>query len=558
MAEFIIPLNDNRLGLIQQTLEIFPSQPLNSAVDLDGVTISQKGAVSLFPGREIIIADDDETPPLNSTDVKYQSYYTDEDNNQIPIIYTDDGEEGEWFYGDYAEGTATSLGTVTGGATVFCKQVRDLATGDRVLIFSSSTEVPKKSVNLDPLEDLDGYPANYATNFDADVDQSEISEDPSNFSVPENPPFLEVHKNKVWLADGILVMHSVTFKYESWQNNDDDGIKRAGWIQINPGDQLGDIVAIVSWQNSLVVFKKRGIYLITGSHSRALSGNTPGDPFVVTKTPSPIGLAGPYAFDVKEDDITFLDNNGDLRSLVQSIFKETASQEPLSYVVQPKFRMIPESDRKKVVVKDNTDLKHIWVGFHDGTDDDAKNNAVGIYDYRIGNWTFIHNVIKPQSLLYLEDKGFYTGTRDGEIHKQYTGTTHGLYTRPAFYTLPWFGAIDAKGNPTGERFRIKRLELDFASVKEGKLLCEVTWQNREGRYYDINFLDSHEGIWDDSDWDDALWGSGTGRDIIPKVVKPLGSGKLAQLKFYSSREDFAWTWVGGNAICESFGRLGVS
>ena len=49
-------------------------------------------------------------------------------------------------------------------------------------------------------------------------------------------------------------------------------------------------------------------------------------------------------------------------------------------------------------------------------------------------------------------------------------------------------------------------------------------------------------------------GSGTGRNLIPKVVKPLGSGFKAQIKIFSSREDFAWTWFEGLAVCEAYGR----
>lgn len=551
MAYFQIPLKDNFLGLIQKTLETSDSQPLNSAVDLDGVAISTKGAVSLFPGRTEKI-----TTGLGGRPVKYQTFYTDANNDQIPILYVDNGTTAEWFRADYDAGTVTSLGTVTANAkTVNCRQVRDLSTGDRVLIMTSDVEVPKKSVNLGALANLGGWPPNYVVSYSASLDLSEISEDPNNFSVPTKPPLLESHKNKIWLADGIFEAHSETFAYELWTNNSTT-IKRAGWIQINPGDLLGDIIAIARWQDVLVTFKKRAIYLTFGSHSRALTGTTTdGDPFRVIRTPSPVGIAGPYAWDYLEDDIVFMDNLGEVRLLSQAILKDQGKQRPLSELVKAKFQAIPEADRKNVIIKVNSDRKHVWVGYHDGNDANSNNNAVGLYDYQLKNWTFIHGVIKPASFLFLEDRGFYVGTYDGKIHKQYDGTTHGLTNptlRPAFYTLPWIS------HPKGNKFRIKALEMWFASIKAGKVMIEVTWQNRQGQYYDIIFTSAEaEGTakWDSATWDTDVWGSGSGRSFIKKVIKPRGSGFKAQIKIYSSQEDFAWTWAEGIAHCESFGRV---
>lgn len=552
MAEFTIPLINNGLGLIQQMLETTDSQPLNSAVDLNGMAISTKGAVSLFPGKTEKVA----AAVFNSDNIRYQSYYVNSSNVQIPIIYTDDGSNAAWWYGDYSAGTATSLGSVTAGganAVVCCRQTTDLATGNRILIFTSSHEVPKKSTNLGALATLGGYAGlNYTASYDATSDQSEISQAPSAFSVPTMPFGVEVHKNKTWLISDNLVQHSETFTFETWVNNATN-IKRAGWIQINPGDNLGPNVVGFRWQDVLIIGKKRGIYLIYGSHSRGLTPSTvEGDPFKVVRTPSPVGFAGPNAWDYLNDDVIFMDNLGNIRLLSQAILKDQASQDVLSFPVQPEFQKLPAEDRKKVYIRNNTDKKHIWIGYHNGDDADDLNNAVAIYDYRLKNWTFIHDVIKPSSMLFLEDSGFYVGNRTGSIDKQYSGTTHSLGAlRPAWYTLPWIK------DPKGQRFRIKKLRMDFADVMEGKVLIEVTWQNRKGKYYEILFSETDAlstSEWDVDDWDSAIWGSGTGRDIIPKTIKPRGSGLLAQIKIYSSLDNFSYTWMGGLATCHRYGR----
>ncbi len=531
-----VPLNRNTGGLDLRSNEA--DQSLNSALDLDGVMLSQKGSILNFPGRAEKI-----TTGLGGRPVKYQTIFLDDSVNpakEVPILYVDNGTTAEWFKADFDLGTVTSLGTVTVGGVVNAVQFKN------DLIITSSAHVPQVSANLGALANLAGYPPNYGTPYNAAIDLTEWSDDPANFSVPTQPDKCEAHVNRTWIADRKLLMGSVLHKDSTWTSTA-TSVLRHWYANINPSDGLGDFVQIKRWNDYLSIFKQKGIYLLEGTHPRGVTGN---NPFNVIRTPATVGLAGPQALDRVLNDIVFLDNNGYAKLLSNTILKPDAIEADIGERVQPVFDKIPKDKLKDAWVRTFPRLNQVWFGFENSTGAVAgQKNAVAIWDYRVDNWTKAENIILPASLNVVNNK-FYTGTYDGKIHQQISGNTHGLTQRYSKYVWSWIYA-------SGVRFGIPRIELWFSGVTAGKLLVEVTFQDRKGQYYPINFTAQDAALYDVSKFDESYFGSGTGRTLIKKTIFPSGSGFRAQIKLYSEQEGFAWEYVDGLAYLFPMGHQQV-
>ncbi len=180
----------------------------------------------------------------------------------------------------------------------------------------------------------------------------------------------------------------------------------------------------------------------------------------------------------------------------------------------------------------------VWVAYNDGSASAVagKNNAIAIWDYRLNNWTKISNVIKAASILVHNNK-LYTGTYDGAIHQQYSGTTHGLTERASSYYFPWI-------NP-GSDFNIASVDLTFAGATAGRLLFQTIFNNGTEQYSPIDFVANTAGVYDTSLWDNAYYSAGSGRTLIKKTINPSGYGSKCQLRLYSNQENFAWTFLEG-------------
>ena len=534
-TQVILKGNTEGLDTKSDELNISPK----ASPSLDGVVISQNGSISTLPGREIVVPSNVSDGKLAGRPVKYQTVYMDDSGAQaveVPILYADDGSTAQWFYGDYSTGALTSLGTVTANGD-FVNATQFLAD----LIIASNAHIPKKSASLAAIGNLGGYPPNYTIDYVAGIDKTIFSRDPSNFTVPTMPGLVEAHVNSVWLGSRDFLGKSIPFASGTWTGSNTD-VYRQYWLN-NPGDNLGDYVQIKRWNDYLALFKQRGIYLLEGTHPSGVPGSRPFNPI---KTPASVGLAGCQALDYVLNDILFADSSGYLQLLSAAILKETAQQKPVSEFIQSVLDDIPTDERKNIIIRSFPRKNQVWVAYNDGSSlaTSGQNNCLAIWDYRLNNWTKASNILSIASMLVLNNQ-MYTGTYDGAIHKQYSGTTHGLETRIASYYFPWI-------NP-GTDFSIPSIDLTFTGATPGLLKVQVIFDTGIEQYYDIVFNANDEGVYDVSNWDEVYYSSGAGRPLIKKTIYPVGSGSKAQIRLYSSQEDFAWTFLEGVVNIDTMG-----
>lgn len=180
------------------------------------------------------------------------------------------------------------------------------------------------------------------------------------------------------------------------------------------------------------------------------------------------------------------------------------------------------------------------------------NNKILIYDYAkidpqsqtgalAKAWVKATDIIKAASIYYDDiTQSLYTSTYDGKIHKQDTGTTHGLSRRVSFYTQSW---VDSGKKYAHNNKQAKQLILWVTAMTAGTLNIDYSWDNRHGGIIPIVFDPSAEGVWGDDWTTELIWSSGTGRKLYKYEIRPSGHGKLFQFKLYSWTEGFQWTVV---------------
>ena len=337
--------------------------------------------------------------------------------------------------------------------------------------------------------------------------------------------FLAFHKECMFSAWDQRVRWSHPGSAEDWRTND--------WIDVGVGDGGSWVRAMVSFKNALVIFKKRGVYVLEGD---------PPSGFSLVKLTTELGVERPTAVCVTEDALYFWDARTGLWKY---------DGERLEYVFE---RIYPLIDDEKLDPSESQNAKiayhrrRVYVAVVHQAEPWVDQAVTLVYAPDVGEqgaWT-IHDT--PARMLHVHDRGpgseaqllGATGGRAYEydvedVHEDEmtVGTTTAI---PAWYTTRWF---DAR-NPA-MRKRWKR-PIVVARSEQNTLIPVDVLTDYNPTTVSKTFLlettlDVGDGVWDVGDWDDMEWAAEVGsRSGILRGAN-LGTGTAKALRFKNSTAD---------------------
>jgi hypothetical protein len=221
---------------------------------------------------------------------------------QRMIVFCSDGK----VYKDSGSGTfPTVVGTgfnTNEVVPVFFECGKESAAGNRKLVFITGKDAPK-------------FISGDANTF------SSFTSVPADWSGSQQPVTATMHEGRAWYALGHRLYYSST------ADHTDVNGAGSGVMAVFPGEG-SEIRAIASYKGILVVWKyPRGVYIVDTS-----------DPVLanwrVTRVSGAVGIAGPRAWTALDDDLTWVDESGNIQllSAVQrfgSVAPRNLSQEAL-------------------------------------------------------------------------------------------------------------------------------------------------------------------------------------------------------------------------------------
>ena len=207
---------------------------------------------------------------------------------QRNVILTTDGKlllEGETpgdFSGVLASGLSTSYTTipifVEGGAEGITK-------ARKLFVFTGSNQVRVVAGNTIPATVVAKPPADWGSTF---------------------PTVGALHQNRLWAAGNTSDPHRLY--YSTTGDHEDFQAASAGTLSVYPGEFDG-INALISMKGRLIIFKRpKGIYIadVTDPNLQGWS---------VQRITRSVGIAGPNAWFTVDDQILFMDGNGNIHNL---------------------------------------------------------------------------------------------------------------------------------------------------------------------------------------------------------------------------------------------------
>lgn len=272
-----LPLGTGGLNASDNPSSVGPNELVQAdTITFDGDTIHKEGGASKFTDSQLtdsggspvsIIAGIEYTP---SPTVSRQIILTSEGK-----CLKDDGSAGTF-------GTSLATGLTVGDAAVFIQGGKEAAGSDTHLFLMTGSDAVQ-------VLDADG------------TAMADIATPPADWTGTSQPTVGAIHEGRLWGAGNSNDPHRVY--YSTTSDHEDFGGTGSGSISVYPGSGA-KIVGLASFKGWLVVFKwPQGIYAVD---TTAVSDSN----WKVRQISTGIGVAGPGAVEVVEDDIYFINQNG--------------------------------------------------------------------------------------------------------------------------------------------------------------------------------------------------------------------------------------------------------
>lgn len=314
--------------------------------------------------------------------------------------------------------------------------------------------------------------------------------------------------------------------------NNPDSWPANNYIDVEPEDADG-IIAVVQYQASLYIFKKRSI------HQLIITGLDGAEAFVVRPIARGIGA---YA----KNSVKVLDTSGIIFLGQNGIYTfDGSSIELISDNIQ---RTVDDLARNRYAYSVGAIYRpknQYWLAVSTAT----LNQKVLIYDYVQNSWS-IYTGINASAIASAEDSNgnqiLLTGSNTGNVHKQDVESENdnpdGVETAiNAFYTTQdlYFGAPELD-----KTFRYLYV---FTIVNTTTTVTVQSAYNFESGYVDsFSFQLEEEGeLWDTAVWNSATWPQSANRVFRVRLDR---TGRAMRLKFSNNTTDqllgiLGWTIV---------------
>lgn len=134
---------------------------------------------------------------------------------------------------------------------------------------------------------------------------TDLSTPPTDWSGANQPTFGFNHEGRMWGGGNANDPHRLY--YSTIGDHEDYTGAGSGTIAVYPGEGEG-LVGGVSYKGAAIVFKKQGIYFVDTSNSTVANWR-------VKRISGRLGAAGVRCFAIMEEDVIYIDQNGDIRML---------------------------------------------------------------------------------------------------------------------------------------------------------------------------------------------------------------------------------------------------
>lgn len=342
---------------------------------------------------------------------------------------------------------------------------------------------------------------------------------------PPRGKYIEVWNDRVWIAgtgtNSSVIFGSKLGNPEDWTDTTLD----IGAVTLDVGKNDGDkITGLISFRNSLFIFKRNSIYVLSSTSSPATASSR----YRIDQYTKNLGCVAPNSIKPVLDDVLFLSDSGvaslsaaslvgDLQTslLSRKIFELTTflrTTQDISAIV------IPEVNQYWLMLPDYANPKgvsEVWVMDYQ----QIQNGKVRWvrFDGRVAG-----NVM---SVTYINGARRYViGVKEGS----------GVY-RPYIYTpKDTTNLTDGKGNqnrPYSKKIKTRAFNLELALIRKlfdkfglsfrtlsATLALTVQYyfdnNTQTGDIYNLTFNTSLSGgLWDIGLWDTAVWDSAQIRDV---------------------------------------------
>lgn len=343
-------------------------------------------------------------------------------------------------------------------------------------------------------------------------------------SPPTGGVFGFQYGNRTFIMDTTKIYWSVLLNSEDWTS---DGSGNAS-IEPNDGDVL--VTAAPLNLNSVLLFKKSSVYLMTGRES----------PFPVFPLFKGVGCAGAHGA------VVF---NG------------------ICYFIDPTAKMVVTDGSSILDIQNLSDADDVWDGFRSfrlpyiqgqvisGADfdvivwsctktDENTNDFAVVWDLRNKCWMTFSTGYEANAFTVTSDGQVYMGGYDGKVYKEFASNT---YTEASNGSAAISWSVESDWITLDSLLSIKqvnRYNALYMNRDSGTATFSYGYDFTDSLTTDVfSIVNPSAAIWDSSKWDQSFWDGYRGR-IQNNFV--LGRGNV-----------FKWKLSGSNAVSYRFSRVSL-
>lgn len=314
----------------------------------------------------------------------------------------------------------------------------------------------------------------------------------------------KAYKARLFIASGSGLYYSALGNPNDWTTMGD-----AGSI-VNFHNDSSPILALENYGEFLAIYKKKGIYV--------LSGSAPSD-FVI-KPVADNGCISPWAVGTVNNNQYFF-NGESITTLNFNSLGQITIADDISIKIKSIFSELNTSKFSEAICIPYQSKNQIWYYFSSETSENL--DICYIYDYFHKSW--FKRVGLPVTCGTSIDEKIYTGTPDGKILLEDTEDSFDGEAIEAWWFSPWF----TFGVPDSSK---EILSFNVWLYQNQKYPFDVVYSmdysQTDRVYKTVEVVSEDELVWDNSLWDINNW---TSNKAVRKKIPLVGSCESLQIGF---------------------------
>jgi hypothetical protein len=315
---------------------------------------------------------------------------------------------------------------------------------------------------------------------------------------------IKSYKARVFIAAGSGLYYSALGNPYDWTTADD-----AGSI-VNFHNDSSPILALENYGEFLAIYKKNGIYV--------LSGSAP-ENFVI-KPVADKGCISPFAIGTVNNHQYFF-NGESITTLNFNSLGQITIADDVSIKIKSIFPELNTAKFNEVVCIPYQQKNQVWYYFASETSDNL--DVCYIYDYFHKSW--YKRVGLPITCGTCIDEKIYSGTADGRVLLEDTEDSFDGEDIKAWWLSPWF----TFGNPDAQK---EILAFNIWLYQNQKYPFDVIYAKdfspTDRTYTNIEITDEEELVWDTGEWGVHNWAS---NKAVRKKIPIAGTCEALQIGF---------------------------